>query len=169
MTGVAGLFVSVTKGVHIAALLLWCAGLLALPLMLARHTADEEQADYTRLRLLTHFSYSWVVTPAGVVAIIAGTWLIFLRGVVEPWFFAKLVAVGLLVVLHAWIGHVVVLMSERRGDYIPARPGLLLVGSMTIMLAALLLVLGKPVLPDITPDWLERPLGRQLPFSDTPI
>lgn len=164
-----GLFVSITKGVHVAALLVWCAGLLALPLMLGRHRADEAQADYARLRLLTHLSYIWLVTPAGVVAIIAGTWLIFIRGVYQPWFFAKLVAVALLVILHAWIGHVVLLMSERRGEYQPPGIGPLIVGSMAVMLCVLLLVLGKPILPDLIPAWLEHPLGRQLPFSDTPI
>lgn len=169
MTPFFGLFLSITKGVHIAALVLWCAGLVALPLMLSKHRADEAQADYTRLRLLTHLSYIFIVTPAAVLAIIAGTWLIFMRGVYEPWFYAKLVAVGLLVILHAWVGHIVLLMSERRGEYQPPNTVPVIIGSFVIMTAVLLLVLGKPVIGDITPSWLNQPMNRQLPFPETPI
>jgi len=113
------MILTIVKGLHIAALVLWCAGLVALPLMLGKHRIDDDQADYGRLRLLTHDSYSFIVTPAAVIAIAAGTLLIYLRGVFEPWMFAKLVAVGLLVSLHALVGHTVILMSERRGEYAP--------------------------------------------------
>lgn len=164
-----GLVLALTKGLHIAALVLWCAGLIALPLMLGKHRADEQQADYARLRLLTHDSYIYVVTPAAVVAIAAGAALIFLRGVFHPWMFAKLVGVGALVCLHAWVGHIVLLMSERAGEYEPPNPVPLLAGLFAVMSAILLLVLVKPVFPNVTPNLLERPLGRQLSFPDTPI
>jgi hypothetical protein len=37
------------------------------------------------------------------------------------------------------------------------------------MLAVLLLVLGKPVVPDLLPEWLGHPQNRQLPVDETPI
>ena len=37
------MILSIVKSLHIAALILWCAGLLALPLMLAKHRRDEAQ------------------------------------------------------------------------------------------------------------------------------
>lgn len=157
------------KALHIAALSLWCAGLVALPLILAKHRVDEDQSEYAELRRISHYGYIRVVTPAAVVAIAAGTALIFLRGVFVPWMFAKLVAVGLLVVFHALIGHTVILMSERRGNYVPPSPTPLLAASAITMIAVLVLVLAKPELPDATPDWLEAPLGRQLPVDETPI
>lgn len=163
------MILSIVKGLHIAALILWCAGLLVLPLMLAKHELGERQADYSRLRLLTHDSYTKIVTPAAVIAIAAGTALIYLRAVFEPWMFAKLVAVGLLVALHALIGHTVVLMSERRGKYAPPSPIPLIAGSIATMIVVLLLVLAKPVMPDLIPDWLEQPHNRQLPVAETPI
>lgn len=163
------MIVSLVKALHIAALILWCAGLVALPLMLAKHRTGEEQADYARLRLLTHDSYAFIVTPAAVVAIAAGTLLIYLRGVFEPWMFAKLVAVGLLVTLHALVGHTVLLMSERRGEYTPPAPIPLTVGSIATMIVVLLLVLSKPIIPDILPQWLKVPQHRQLPVDETPI
>lgn len=156
------------KALHLAALILWSAGLVALPLVLGKHDADEEQADYARLRRITHYGYTRIVTPAAVVAIAAGTALIFVRGVFVPWMFAKLVAVGLLVTLHALIGHTVVLMSERRGEYVPPTPVPLIGAMIATMTVVLLLVLAKPVLPDLAPAWLKTPHHRQLPLEATP-
>lgn len=163
------MIVAWVKAVHIAALILWCASLIGLPLLLAKHREDEPQAVYARLRRLTHGAYVRIVTPAAVVAIAAGTALIFLRGTFAPWLFAKLVAVGLLVALHALIGHTVVSMSERRGEYVPPGPVPLVVATLATMSAVLFLVLAKPVMPDLTPAWLDRPIGRQLPVEETPI
>lgn len=163
------MILAIIKGLHIAALILWCAGLIALPLVLAKHRRDEAQTAYARLRLLTHDSYTMIVTPAAVVAIAAGTALIYLRGVFEPWMFAKLVAVGLLVCLHAFVGHVVILMSERRGEYQPPSPTPLILASIATMVVVLTLVLAKPVIPDLAPAWLKAPQNRQLPVEETPI
>ncbi len=162
------MIVAWVKGLHIAALILWCAGLVALPLVLSKHDVAEEQADYARLRRITHYGYTRIVTPAAVIAIAAGTALIFLRGVFEPWLFAKLVAVGLLVALHGLTGHVVVLMSERRGTYAPPSSKPMIVITLLTMTAVLLLVLGKPAVPDLIPAWLEAPQDRHLPFEATP-
>jgi uncharacterized membrane protein YidH (DUF202 family) len=82
--------------------------------------------------------------------------------------FAKLVAVGLLVALHALIGHTVVQMSERRGDYIPPSPLPLVCAMIATMTGVLLLVLAKPAMPDLTPDWLETPQNNHLPLEATP-
>jgi len=162
------MILTVVKALHIAALILWSAGLIALPLVLGKHEAGEEQADYARLRRITNYGYTRIVTPAAVIAVSAGTALIFLREVFVPWMFAKLVAVGLLVALHALIGHTVVQMSERRGDYIPPSPLPLVCAMIATMTGVLLLVLAKPAMPDLTPDWLETPQNHHLPLEATP-
>lgn len=164
-----GMIVSMLKAVHIAALILWCAGLIALPLVLSKHERGESQADYGRLRRITHDSYIKIMTPAAVVAVSAGTGLIYLRGVFVPWMFAKLVAVGLLVILHVLVGHTVLMMSERQGEHQPPGPLPIVAAMIATMTAVLLLVLGKPTIPDIAPDWLTQPLHRQLPVDETPI
>ncbi|MCV0383952.1 MAG: CopD family protein [Erythrobacter sp.] len=163
------MILSLVKAIHIAALVIWCAGLVGLPLMLSKHEIGEGQASYAQLRLLTHRAYSYFVTPAAIIAITAGTALIFIAGVFTLWMFVKLLVVGVLVALHAWIGHVVVLMSERRGRFAPrsALPALLPV--LGAMLAILFLVLGKPALESFAPAWLQQPLGHELPVDETPI
>ncbi|MET0248275.1 MAG: CopD family protein [Sphingobium sp.] len=160
------------KFLHIAALAIWCAGVIALPLMLAKHNADHEQLDYARLRLLTHRAYTLIVTPAAVITIAAGTALIFLAGVFTPWMFAKLVGVGMLVLLHAWIGHITLIVGERQGAYVPPRfwSHIALTAVFAAIAAILILVLAKPPIDgDLAPDWLVTPRDQPLPVDEVPM
>ncbi len=164
--------ITAMKFLHIAALCIWCAGLIGLPLVLAKHDTDHEQLDYARLRVLTHRAYTAIVTPAAVIAIVMGTALVFMRGVFVPWMFAKLLGVGILVVIHAWIGHVTVIVGERQGAYEPPRrwPFLTSIVAISAIGAILVLVLGKPVIsPTRAPDWLVRPQDQPLPVDEVPI
>lgn len=157
------------KALHIGALAIWSAGLFALPLMLARHDPEIGQADYSRIRLATHSSYVWVVTPAAVVAVGAGIVLIFLREVFVLWMFAKLVFVAVLVGFHAWVGGTIVGVAESEGERRTPEPLVPLLILLVPILAILVLVLAKPELNEIPmPGWLSEPLGRQLPFVDPP-
>ncbi|WP_120010434.1 CopD family protein [Teichococcus vastitatis] len=158
------------KFLHIAALSIWCAGLVGLPLLLARHSPDGDQIDFTRLRVLTHQSYVRLVTPAAVIAIVIGTALIFMRSVFVPWMFMKLVMVGVLVIVHAWIGHITLQMGEQQGDYTPPAAVPLVAASLVAMLAILILVLGKPFIEAWPgPAWLLAPQGQSLPVDEVPM
>lgn len=157
------------KLLHIAALIIWCAGLIGLPLVLSKHDPDDEQEDYAHLRILTHRAYIAIVTPAAVIAIAMGTVLIFLRGVFVPWMFAKLVMVGALVLLHAWIGHITLNVGERHGRYDPPPAWRLLIIAVIAMVVILVLVLGKPLLgEELTPAWLNAPQDQPLPVEEVP-
>lgn len=162
--------IAALKFLHIAALSIWCAGLVGLPLVLAKHDPGDEQLDYARLRVLTHQAYVGVVTPAAVIAIAMGTALIFMRDAFVPWMFAKLVMVGVLVLIHAWIGHITLTLGERQGRYGSPRVWPLIAISMTAMVATLILVLGKPVLNEewLAPGWLLEPQGQPLPVGEVP-
>ncbi len=154
------------KGVHIAALCIWCGGLLALPMMLSRHDPAVERHDYHRIRRATHLTYAFCVTPAAVIAVIAGTWLIFLRETFVPWLYAKLFFVALLVTAHAWVGHIVVSVAEQPGRHTPPAPVLTVTAILVPVLAVLALVLGKPDLGWVElPQWLIEPHGGQFPFD----
>ncbi|WP_230532594.1 CopD family protein [Microvirga roseola] len=154
------------KSLHIAMLGLWCAGLFALPLMLARHDPAISQSDYARIRRATHYGYTFVITPAAVIAIASGTLLIFLREVFVLWMFAKLVFVALLVAFHAWVSYIIVAVAETEGSHTPPEPLLPTLLLTVPILAILTLVLAKPELSEIPmPDWLEEPRGVQLPFD----
>uniref|UniRef100_A4WYS1 Protoporphyrinogen IX oxidase n=2 Tax=Cereibacter TaxID=1653176 RepID=A4WYS1_CERS5 len=154
------------KALHISMLVIWCGGLFALPLMLSHHDKATGQADYSRVRRATHYGYTLVVTPGAVLAIASGTLLIFLREVFDLWMFAKLVFVALLVAFHAWVGHTLVIVAETEGTHrVPPATGPLLL-LLVPVLGILTLVLAKPDLQGIPlPDWLQEPLGIQLPFD----
>ncbi len=158
--------IPVFKVVHIAALLMWCGGLLALPLMLSRHGPAVTAEHYLLIRRATHITYTFCVTPAAVIAVIAGTWLIFLREAFVPWLFAKLAVVALLVMAHAWIGHILVKTGEAPGRGKPPQPLVPVAAVLVPVIVILTLVLAKPALNWVEfPDWLLEPLGRQLPFE----
>lgn len=154
------------KALHVAMLALWCAGLFALPRMLARHDPAIGQEDYDRIRRATHYGYAFVVTPSAVLAIASGTLLIFLREVFDLWLFAKLAFVAGLVAFHAWIGHTIVSVAETEGTHAPPEP---LVPTLLLtvpVIAILTLVLAKPELGEVPmPGWLAEPRGVQLPFD----
>lgn len=154
------------KALHVAALAIWSAGLLAVPVMLARHDPAIGQEDYTLIRRTTHYGYIYAVTPAAVIAIASGLALVFLREVFVPWMFAKLVAVAFLVAFHAWVGHTLVAVAESEGEDDPPNPFWPLLAVSMPITAILVLVLAKPELGEIPlPGWLHEPVGVQLPFD----
>ena len=154
------------KAIHIAALIIWSGGLIALPLMLSRHDPAVSVADYALIRRATHLTYTLCVTPAAVIAVMAGTWLIFLREVFTPWLYAKLAFVALLVAAHAWVGHILARVAEAPGKHTPPGPYLPIAAVLVPVLAILVLVLGKPALAFIEfPDWFSEPRDRQLLFD----
>ncbi len=158
--------VPIFKALHLITLGIWCGGLIALPLMLARHDFIVSRDEYRTIRHRTHQAYTTIVTPAAVIAVIAGTWLIFLRQAFVPWLFAKLVFVAVLLVLHVWIGHSIVRIAEEPGDHKPPNPYLPMTGVLACLTAILLMVLGKPDLDWILmPEWLRMPRGGHLPFE----
>lgn len=156
------------KAAHIIGLAVWCGGLLTLPLMLTRHDPAISAQDYRTIRTASHRTYTLLVTPAAVLTVIAGTWLIFLREVYAPWMFAKLAFVAALVMAHGWIGHIVAKVGEEPDEHTPPAPYLPIALVFAPVLMVLTLVLAKPVLGWVAfPDWMTEPRGGQLLF-DTP-
>lgn len=160
------LSVPLFKAAHVVGLIVWVGGLLALPLMLARHDPAVSTEDYRVIRQGSHLTYTMVVTPAAVTAVIAGTWLIFMREVFTPWMFAKLAFVAVLVAAHVWIGHLVTKVGEEPETHRPPSPLLPLTAVTVPALLVLTLVLAKPDLSGLSfPDWVNRPQGRHLPVD----
>jgi len=167
--------IALLKALHIAALSVWCAGLILLPIVIQTHRRDyaaRDQAGFTEFRWLTHHAYRLVLTPAAVIAISAGTVLIFALEVLDIWMLAKLVAVSGMVVVHAWLGHVIVLAGERRNAYRLPPAALVLVMLVPLMGLVLWLVLAKPALDDLIalfPEFLREPRGHAIPARLDPL
>jgi protoporphyrinogen IX oxidase len=146
--------VPIFKAAHILGLIVWCGGLMALPLILARHEAPISAEDYRMIRRASHLVYTLCVTPAAVLTVIAGTWLIFLREVFTPWLYAKLFVVTLLVCAHAWIGHILAKVGEEPEERTPPAPYLPVAAVMAPALAWMSF-----------PAWLTEPRGHRLPLD----
>jgi protoporphyrinogen IX oxidase len=154
------------KALHVGFIAIWVAGLLALPSMLAQHRHVDGQTEFDRLRHATHYGYIWVITPAAALAVASGTLLVFLREVFTVWMFGKLVFVALLVTVHAWVGHTIVLVAETKGRHAPPAPLVPALALGVAVVGVLALVLAKPELEELPmPAWLLQPLGRELPFD----
>ncbi|MDM7255663.1 MAG: CopD family protein [Paracoccus sp. (in: a-proteobacteria)] len=160
--------IALVKFIHLAALFCWCAGLVALPVALMRYRLHRgSDLRYRDFRLITHYGYIGFATPAAVLAIAAGTWLILAADVTAHWLMVKLALVSGMVLVHAWLGHLIQESRDGQGAryslFAVAGPALAGAG---FMLAVLWLVLAKPDLAglaDLLPEMARAPMGQDLP------
>ncbi|MHB2267269.1 CopD family protein [Aliihoeflea sp. PC F10.4] len=133
------------KFIHMAAISIWCAGLICLPGLYAQRHAVEGDALY-RLQGLVRFAYVSIISPAAFVSIGSGIALIFLQATFVEWFSVKMAFVGVLVVIHILTGLVIIRLFEDGESY----PGWRFVGvtiaTTLVVFAILVVVLAKPPL-----------------------
>ncbi len=103
------------KAVHIIAVIAWMAGLLYLPRLFAYHCrAEPGSAQSESFKVMERRLLRVIMTPAMIVSVGVGAWLLASPGVVdwsvEGWVYAKLALVVALLVLHG-------LMARWRGDF----------------------------------------------------
>ena len=151
------------KALHISTIALWAVGLIMLPLLFRAYRPQLSDSAYVRFRQLTHYSYIRFLTPSAVIAVGTGIVLILLRGIFEPWLFAKLGLVSILAVLHAYVGHMIVRTAETRGRVELPPPYVVLAPVMLVLAAILVLVLAKPVFAVEWPQWMTEPQSWSVP------
>jgi putative membrane protein len=150
-----------TKALHITALIVWCAGLLLLPVVFFRRNGLRGE-ELHEMHRLARAAFVEVTSPAGFVAVIAGISLIFLREVFTPWMALKLLAVGALVVIHVVNGFTLRHVFESDRSYARGFQLLAITATMCVIGAILWLVLAKPPVDlAVLPEWLHRPGGLQ--------
>ncbi|MDP2355146.1 MAG: CopD family protein [Beijerinckiaceae bacterium] len=161
--------ISALKFFHISALAVWCAGLLLLPVLLHRADNPLREGEAARMRMFSHHAYNAIISPAAVIATVAGGVLLFARWVFDPWMFLKLALIGFLVLMHTYVGHCVTRLGEKGYVRPILSPTALFIAGISIMCAILFLVLAKPQLnADVMPEWLRTPVGGQLFFPAVP-
>ena len=86
--------------------------------------------------------YAIVMTPAGVLTVLAGSWLVFERGFSGGWLQVKLTLVLLMTFFHAWCGQLMDAYRAKRLAHhavvfrlMPLLPALLIVGVVTLVTA----------------------------------
>jgi protoporphyrinogen IX oxidase len=133
------------KAVHIASLLVWCAGLFYLPALFASHPRQPDPVRFWRLRTIVRFTYVAVASPAAVIAIGTGTALIFVSPSLGGWLILKLNVILLMMLYHMYCGWTISHLWEAR---VVRRPALHVAGMAIPLLAiptVFWLVLHKPV------------------------
>jgi len=138
---------------HMAALLIWAAALLYLPVMVGAHPDTPPDIDHKPqpYSSVGRFLFTRIATPAALVAIIAGTAVFLFNRTVDPWLIVKLTLVTLLTFAHALAG-ILVLRSEQVGKrhHIRILSLILLVVLCLLMLSIVWVVLSKPDLGWLT-------------------
>jgi protoporphyrinogen IX oxidase len=142
------------KFLHLTAVAVWMSGLLAAPFLMVQRSGLDG-GPLHRLQRMVRFLYVVLASPAAFLAIGAGTALIFLRGTYVEWFTLKLVLVGALVGLHAFIGRSVLSVFAHKGRMSAAWAAAMASATSGVALAVLWVVLAKP-------DFDATAMGRQL-------
>ena len=137
---------------HMAALLIWSAALLYLPLLVgtsvgASPAIDQQSTPYDSIG---RFLFTRIATPAALVAIITGTIVFLINHTVDVWLIVKLTLVTALVLAHTLAG-LLVLREEKLGKQRHIRLlSLALTTFLCLLMAAIVwVVLAKPSM-----EWL---------------
>ncbi|QYF94636.1 CopD family protein [Massilia sp. PAMC28688] len=135
---------SLMLSLHIAFLVLWSGTLLYFPYLLAQQASAHDDEDHQRLLKMQHTLYAYVMTPAGLLTIIFGSWMLFERGFTGGWLPVKLALVLAMVFFHVYCG---TLMEQLKGKE-PTQSiwfyRMLLVPPMLLIPAVVALVVQKP-------------------------
>ena len=132
------------KFTHLAAIAIWSAGLLALPVLFWQRRALDLGDEMDRLHRMTRFVYVEIASPAAFVAIASGTALIFLQATFLEWFSAKMVLVAAMAMLHVVAGLVLARLFLPDGRFGPVSYVALSGAYIVLITAITWIVLAKP-------------------------
>jgi len=106
------------KAAHVIAVISWMAGLLYLPRLFVYHCGVETGSPASEMLIVMERRlYRAIMTPAMILAVATGLWLLFGAGVVdfsEGWVHAKILLAILLLAAHF-------LMARWRADFAAGR------------------------------------------------
>lgn len=132
---------------HIAFLLVWSGALLYFPQLLVQQADASETSDaQSREQALKmqHGLYAFVMTPAGLLAIVFGSWMLFERGFAGGWLPAKLCLVLLMVFFHVYCGNLMEQLKEQGKIHSRWFYRALLLPPILLIPAVITLVVQKP-------------------------
>ena len=99
------------KSLHLIAMVTWFAGLFYLPRLFVYHAQASDLVSIERFKVMERKLYRGITTPGGFLTIGFGFGMIWSMGLdaflVAKWLHLKLCAVGLLVLFHGYLGHLV--------------------------------------------------------------
>ncbi len=140
------------KVIHISALILWCAGLIYMPLLHSRQRHVRSRSQFSRLRVMSRYLYVVVASPAAIITIVSGGTLVYLQDATTGWLAAKLGVVSLMALFHARCGHVLMLLGHESGRSRHRASAWVVLIPAILISSVLWLVLTRPS------TWLDNPI-----------
>ncbi|MGH8800948.1 MAG: CopD family protein [Casimicrobiaceae bacterium] len=97
---------ALVKTLHIVFMVSWFAGLFYLPRLFVYHTLApaDDRIGNERFKVMERKLYFGIMTPAAVLTIVFGLWLMWGFGIDGGWLHVKLVLVAVLVAFHLYLG-----------------------------------------------------------------
>lgn len=129
---------------HIAFVLLWTGALVFMPVLFMQQARSADAERREGLQLMQRWLYAKVMTPSALLAVTAGTWLVFERSFVGGWLHVKLPLVLLLTWFHVHCGHLMVRLKREGPRHGPLYYGLMPLVPVALIATILWLVTGKP-------------------------
>jgi len=90
------------KALHIIAIVAWFAGLFYLPRLFVYHSSTRNVVSMNQFKTMEHKLFWYIMTPAGIVAIVLGEILAHGFGFSGLWLHIKVFFVGTLVIYHIY-------------------------------------------------------------------
>ncbi len=91
------------KALHIVFVVSWFAGLFYLPRLFVYHAQATDAPSNARFKVMERRLYRGIMTPAMILTLASGLWLMIGWGFRGGWLDAKLALVALLVAYHFWL------------------------------------------------------------------
>lgn len=102
------------KSFHIIFMVAWFAGIFYLPRLFVYHAMAEDEISKERFKVMERKLYRGIMTPCMLITIGLGLWLWLGYGFTGGWLHAKLLLVGILIIHHVYLGHLIHQFAENR-------------------------------------------------------
>jgi protoporphyrinogen IX oxidase len=129
---------------HIVFLLFWAASLLYMPALFLRQALATDDDTRQRAMLMQRWLYARLMTPAALLAVAMGTWLVFERDLAGGWMHVKLGLVLAMAAFHVYCGQLMVRLKREPDAHAPAYYGAMPLLPGALIVGVLWLVTGKP-------------------------
>jgi putative membrane protein len=135
---------SLMISLHIVFLIIWSAALLYFPQTFIHQVKEEDAEDPRQAIDMQHTLYVFVMTPAGLLTVLAGGWLLFERGFAGGWLPVKLSLVLLMVFFHVYCGNLMLDLKQHGPQHKLLFYRALSLAPVILITAVVTLVVAKP-------------------------
>jgi protoporphyrinogen IX oxidase len=133
------------KSFHIIFMVTWFAGLFYLPRLFVYHAMTSDDVGHKRFVVMETKLFWGIMTPGAIATIVSGVWLWLGWGFSGGWLHAKIALVAILLVYHFYCGKLMLSFSRSRNRHGHVFYRWLNEFPVLILIAAVVLVVLKPV------------------------